>query len=222
MLHTINISTHVIAGIIGMIIAIFAYSYKKGGKRHAQSGRLFLYAMGVVVLTALIGVLFYRSRPFLAVITFVSFYSAYSGYRVLKTRKTGFQLIDLAVMGMVSLVAIVFVVNLHKTQLVWNPAVIYYTLFSMFVLITFDVIRYFKPTLIRNPYFWLYDHTYRMTAAFAALVSAGAGTVMGFWEGFLAVKEIIPASATTLWLIFCMFYFPKRVRKRMEREKLSV
>lgn len=213
MLHKINIVTHISAGVIGMIIAIFAYASTKGGLKHRKFGRLFLYAMGIVILTALVGVIFYRSQAFLTVITFVSFYSAYSGFRVLKTRESGFQFVDLCVMLLISFIAIFFVVNLHRTQLVWNPSVVYYTLFSLFLLIGFDVLRYFRPTLIRNKYFWLYDHTYRMTGAFAALLSAGAGTLMGDW---VAYKEIIPAGLSTLWLIYCMIYFPAKVRKRME------
>lgn len=71
------------------------------------------------------------------------------------------------------------------------------------------MLRYFRPKLINNPRFWIYDHIYKMIASFSALIAAGAGTVLTKWEPY---NQIVPAAFTTLWLIACLFYFSKYAR----------
>jgi len=48
-----------------------------------------------------------------------------------------------------------------------------------------------------------------MTGSFSALISAGAGTVLSAYEPY---NQIIPAIFSTLWLIFCLLYFPRKVK----------
>lgn len=209
MLHTINITVHVIAGTIAMFVALVPYASKKGGSKHRKYGRIFLWLMGIVILTALNGVFFFRDRPFLTVVTLLSFYAAYSGFRILKTRETGFQLIDVAVMIAVILAGISFVIQIQTANVFWHVSIVYYLLGYVFVLVGFDLVRYFFPNLIRYKRFWIYEHIYKMTGAFTALVSAGVGTVLAGWEPY---NQIVPASLSTLWLVFCLIYFPKQVR----------
>ncbi|MEM1328530.1 MAG: hypothetical protein AAGI23_21420 [Bacteroidota bacterium] len=97
MLHQVNLLFHVIAAVSAIIVGVIAYAARKGGKGHAISGRLFLLFMGIVIITALNGVLFFVDRPFLTVVTFQSFYLSYSGYRVLKVRRTGMKWFDVGV-----------------------------------------------------------------------------------------------------------------------------
>ena len=211
MIHSINIFVHILTGTIAIIIALLAYSSTKGGKRHARYGRIFLWLMAIVILTALNGVLFFRDRPFLTVVTFLAFYTSYSGYRVLKIKEIGFQLIDFLVMLLVFGIGISFVVRMESANIVWNAKVVYYLLGYVLLIVAFDMSRYFFPNWIPLSKYWLYDHIYKMTGSFSALISAGAGTVFANYEPW---NQIMPAIFGTVWLVFCLVYFPKTVRNQ--------
>lgn len=210
MLHHVNILLHVITGLMAIIVGMGAYATTKGGQKHRNFGRIFLFLMGIVIVTAMNGVLFFRDRPFLTVVTLLSFYTSYSGYRVLKTKTTGFQFIDFIVMIIVLTIAISFVIDMESANIVWNAKVVYYLLIYLFLIIGFDMIRFFIPNLISNPKFWVYDHIYKMTGSFTALISAGAGTVLYKYE---PMNQILPAIFSTVWLIFCLIYFSKYARQ---------
>jgi len=97
MLQNINIFTHILFGTIAIFIGLVPYFTQKGGHYHRLFGRIFLGLMAIVIITALNGVLFFRDRPFLTIVTLLSLYTSYSGYRVLKTKDAGFMRQDFAV-----------------------------------------------------------------------------------------------------------------------------
>ncbi len=209
MLHNINIFIHVLFGLTAIGIGIMPYISKKGGQQHRRFGCLFLILMAVVIITALNGVLLFRDRPFLTVVTFQSFYMSYSGFRVLKTKENGFEWVDFLVMLLVGMVGIGFMIKMKSANIVWNAGIVYYLLGYLFLVIAFDMLRFLKPNLIKSKRFWIYDHTYKMTSAFTALFSAGVGTVLSGWEPY---SQIVPAMLGTSWLVFCLIYFPRQVR----------
>lgn len=211
MLQSINISIHILFGIIAIFIGLAPYFTKKGGRYHRLSGRLFLGLIAVVIITALNGVLFFRDRPFLTIVTLLSLYTSYSGYRVLKTKEAGFMRQDFVVMLLVIGMALYFVAHFQTANIFWHASVVYYLLGYFFVLVGFDIIRYLFPNFIQIKNFWLYEHIYKMTGSFSALISAGAGTVLVAYEPY---NQIIPAIFSTIWLIFCLLYFPKRIKMK--------
>ena len=213
MLHNINISIHILFGTIAIFIGLAPYFTKKGGRYHRLYGRIFLGLIAVVIITAFNGVIFFRDRPFLTIVTLLSFYTSYSGYRVLKTKESGFMRQDFMVMLLVIGMAFYFVAHFQTANILWHVSVVYYLLSYVFIIVGFDIIRYFFPSLIKVENFWVYDHTYKMTASFTALVSAGAGTVFAAYEPY---NQIVPAVFATIWLVFCLIYFPKRVTFRKE------
>lgn len=208
MLHQANIIIHVLAGILAMLIAIVPYASQKGGATHNRYGRIFLYLMAVVIITALNGVIFFRDRPFLTVVTMQSFYLAYSGYRVLKTKTTGFTTMDFSVMVIVLFSLLLFLWDFRNANILWSPVIVYYLCGYLILILAFDILRYFVPGLIKYKRFWIYEHIWKISGAFGALVSAGAGTVFAQYEPW---NQIVPAAFTTWWLIFCLFYFPRKV-----------
>lgn len=130
---------------------------------------------------------------------------------MLKTKAEGFQLVDFAVMLLVLGMATSFVMRISASNEVWHTSVVYYLLAYVFAIVGFDMTRYFFPHLIRHPRFWVYDHIYKMTASFGALISAGAGTVLGAWQPY---NQIIPAVFSTIWLGGCLIYFSKYARQK--------
>lgn len=206
MLHAINLTIHIAAGTIAIFVALVPYFSEKGGPTHNRYGRLFLLLMGIVILTALTGVVFFRDRPFLTVVALQSFYHAFSGYRVLKIKNQGFQLVDFLVMLLVVGSAISFLIRIQNSNVVWHQSIVYYMLCYLFLIVGFDMLRYFFPKLISHPRFWVYEHIYKITGAFIGLVSAGTGNIFADWAPY---NQIVPAVAGNFWLIFCLLYFPK-------------
>ena len=96
MVHQVNMFVHIFSGTLGLVIGLIPYFSQKGGTVHRKYGRLFLYLMVITVGTALIGVIFFRSRPFLTVVTMLSAYTSFGGYRAIKYRDGQLQKRDLA------------------------------------------------------------------------------------------------------------------------------
>jgi hypothetical protein len=215
-LHQINISIHVLSGLIAIIMGIIAYASVKGGTTHRKYGRWFLGFIGTTIATAALGVLIFRDRPFLTVVTVQAAYMAYTGFRVLKLKERPFQWMDVLVLVGIILLVVNFFYKLQSANIVWNQRVIWYILSYLCLILAFDLLRVLWPSLIKYPKFWLYDHVFRMTGAFTALVSAGVGTVMCGWEPW---SQIVPAILATWWVIFCLVWFPRRHKVISERNE---
>lgn len=191
-------------------MGIIAYASVKGETTHRKYGRWFLGCISITIFTAALGVLIFRDRPFLTVVTVQAAYMAYTGFRVLKLKDRSFQWMDILVLVGVLLLVGNFFLKLQSANIVWNQRVIWYILFYLCMILAFDLLRIIWPGLIKHPKFWLYDHIFRMTGAFTALVSAGVGTVMSGWEPW---SQIVPAILATWWVIFCLVWFPRRMSK---------
>lgn len=209
MLHTLNIGVHILGGLLAMMVGVVAYTTAKGGKRHIQVGRLFLGLMAVVIVTAMNGVLFFIDQPFLAVVTLLSFYCSYTGFRVLRTKQGPRGWLDILAMLLVLGVAFDFWWRMTNLRVVWHAGVVEYLLLYVVVIVGFDLLRVLFPKWITHPRLWLYEHIYKMTSAFTALISAGVGTVFASWAPY---HQIVPAIGGTIWLIACLWYFSKKIK----------
>ena len=203
----INIFIHIVFGTLGILLGIIPYLTKKGGKKHRLFGKAFIVVMCVVIITAINGVIFFRDRPLLTIITLLSSYTTYSGVRVLRTKSNGFSKIDFMVMVIVSSLAIFYILKLKNGNVIWPKPLVYGFSIYILLLTTFDIIRFFVPSLISYPKFWVYEHTYKMTGSFTALISAGASTVFAGHEPY---NQLIPAIfCSVLWLV-SIVYFPRK------------
>ena len=120
------------AGLIGIVLGIIAYASIKGGAGHRRYGPLFLWAMGVVVMTALIGVNLFRDRPFLTVVTLQAAYFSFSGFRVVKRKGLGGSLVDLLAASGVTIIVILFFLRLQSANIYWNRSIVFYILFYFY------------------------------------------------------------------------------------------
>jgi len=180
MIQEINILTHVIAGTAALLVGIIPFLTKKGGLRHRKFGKVFLGLMCIVIVTAFIGVIYFRDRPFLTMITIQSTYLTVSGYRALRYKESGPNQWDFIIALLVLMAAISFVARLNYANIVWNKGVVYYLLVFIVLYGTYDLLRVVR--WIRGAKLWLLEHLIKMTGAFTALFSAAAGTVLGSWE----------------------------------------
>lgn len=87
--EAVTLGVHVAAGFVALFGGAGAIGTKKGGLRHRQFGRAFVYGMVVVAVTSL-GLLVFDPtgfRQFLALVAVFSFYFVFSGYRVLARKR---------------------------------------------------------------------------------------------------------------------------------------
>jgi len=205
MIHQINLWIHITAGTIGLIIGLIPYISEKGGNAHRKYGRYFLYLMIITVSTALIGVLFFRSRPFLTVVTMLSAYTSFGGYRALQYRTSGLKKMDLAAALITLGCALYFILAPHEGQVLWHASVVYYLIGWLFLLTAYDVVRFLGGFNYRGN--WLFEHVIKMNSAYVALFSAATGTVLADWQPY---SQILPAIAGTLLLVVILINYFKR------------
>jgi uncharacterized membrane protein len=205
-IHKINIAIHIAAGSSALIIGLIAIIASKGKKLHRLTGRLFLILMSIVIITGLIGVFVYGRNTFLLVITVLSGYQAFSGYRVIKAKSNTPKLIDIGICLLSLLSVLYFLYYFKSIGMIWSPVIIYSTVGWLFLMIAYDLGRYFIPTKIyRN--LWIYEHILKMVSAFTGLLSAFSGTVFPQYQPY---SQFIPSILGTLVAICFMIAVPNR------------
>lgn len=201
MFQQFNIITHVIAGSLALLIGLIPIFSKKGSTIHRRYGQVFLAFMFITILTAAIGALFFRSRPFLTVITLQSGYLSFAGYRILQTKTKGPTIMDLLASIFLLFIASRFLLRVGGDEVVWDQSVVLYLLGFLFMVGSYDVLRFFWRSLAR---YWLLEHIFKMTAAYIALFSAFAGTVLAAWQPY---SQILPSVIGTVWIVGTMWYY---------------
>lgn len=208
--HQINILVHVLSGSLAMIMAIIAMVSLKGGRLHRKSGKAFLFLVAFVIATGLIGVFVFKVNTFLLVITLLSGYQAFSGYRILQNKSNTPNFLDILVALLTLSSGIYFLYYFKSIGMIWAPAIIYSTVGALFLIITYDLLRYLIP---KNRYkkLWLYEHIYKMVAAFTALFAAFVGTVFPQYHPY---SQFLPSIFGTLLAIGFIVYFYRENRRR--------
>ncbi|MEO1260763.1 MAG: hypothetical protein AAFZ15_18335 [Bacteroidota bacterium] len=91
--------------------------------------------------------------------------------------------------------------------MIWAPVVIYSTVGALILVIVYDFFRYLIPRgLYEKDRIWIYEHIYKMTSAFAALLSAFTGTVL---EEYQPHSQYLPSVLGILLIFGFMFYVRK-------------
>ena len=208
-IHKINIAVHIAAGSSALVVGLMALIVKKGKKLHRLTGRLFLILMTIVILTGLIGVFVFGRNTFLLVITVLSGYQAFSGYRVIKAKSSSPKFIDIGIC-LLSLVSMLyFLYYFRSIGMIWSPVIIYSTVGWLFLMIVYDLGRYFIPTKIYGN-LWIYEHILKMVSAFTGLLSAFSGTVFPQYQPY---SQFVPSILGTLAAICFMIAVPNRKKR---------
>lgn len=204
--HSGNVIVHVIAGTLALILGFIQLVRRKGGPGHSSRGRVFLWCVAVVVVTAALGLMAFRFVAFLAVITLLVAYWGYSGYRALQIRAVGPGLRDSTASCAGLVAAALFVMFLHRVRLPWAPVVIYSTLGTLVLVCSYDLARFAFP---RRWYrrLWLYEHIVKMLGAHGALAAAFSGTVLAPWQ---PVSQVAPSMIWTMAMLGFVLYYRRR------------
>jgi hypothetical protein len=216
LLHQGNIITHVLTGSTGILLGLICLLSFKGGQVHNKAGKVFLLFISVVILTGLIGVFVFKRNTFLLVITVLSGYVSFSGYRILAFKQNKVKLLDI-VISVATLGVLAYFLSYFKTiGMIWSPIVIYSTVGALLFIILYDFIRYLIPkSFYIQRKIWLHEHIYKMTSAFAALLSAFAGTVL---EAYQPHSQYIPSALGMIIIIGFMIYVSKVGLKKYRTE----
>jgi uncharacterized membrane protein len=207
--HKANITVHVIAGSIALLLGVVALLTKKGGRNHTKSGNIFLVLMIVVIVTGFFGVFVFGRNTFLLVITILSGYFGFSGYRALQTKSNRPHLVDIIV-ALCSLLAVgYFLYYFRSIGMIWSPVIIYSTVGTLLLVISYDFIRYFIPAS-RYGRLWFYEHIFKMIGAFTALLSAFSGTVFSHYQPY---SQFLPSVFGTMLQIGFIVYYYRRDRR---------
>lgn len=215
--HTANIFVHVATGLIALMLGLTALSTIKGGKAHRKSGKLFLFFLTIVVATGLFGVLIFKVNQFLLVITVLSGYNAYSGMRVLKNKTNKIHLQDILVALLAISTGIYFLYYMKSIGMFWSPVIIYSTLGALFSLILYDFLRYLIPSK-KYGNLWLYEHIYKMVAAFTALLAAATGTI---YDEYQPHSQYLPSLFGTLLTIGFIVYFYRKNARSIKKQEIG-
>jgi uncharacterized membrane protein len=192
-LHTLNIVLHVTCGTAAMALGLIQLVAPKGGATHRRLGRLFVYLVGSVVVTAALGLALFGFRAFLAVLTLLVAYWTYSGLRAARNRGRGPQMVD-GMAAVTGLVAVgVFLYWLPNVRFPWVPGIIYSILGTLTLVALYDLTRFAFPRDWHDR-LWLYEHIVKMIGAHAAIVAAFSGTVLSAWQPY---SQILPSVVWT-------------------------
>ncbi|MFP2996512.1 hypothetical protein ABN763_11400 [Spongiivirga sp. MCCC 1A20706] len=214
--HKFNIVVHVITGCIALLLGIIALLSIKGATLHNKSGRFFLKLIIIVIITGLLGVFVFKRNTFLLVITVLSGYVSFSGYRILQLKSNTIQVIDILV-AIVSLVVLGYFLYYFKSiGMIWSPIVIYSTVGAFLFVVVYDFLRYLIPKKkYKKHRIWVYEHIYKMTSAFSALLSAFTGTVLDQYQPH---SQYIPSILAVMIIIGFMIYTYKYGLKKLPRK----
>lgn len=206
--HAANIATHVIAGVIALLLGLAQLATNKGGTAHRWIGRLFLGAFAVVIATAAVGVFLFEFRAFLSVIALLAAYQAISGRRVLTIRRTGLAAFDvgLSLIGLGAVAAFAFAVS--AVDYPWDDTVIYSTLAWLALIAGYDLLRIAMPRRMLEAT-WIYEHLTKMIGALAALASAFAATLAPQWAPW---SQLGPSALGVALIIFFALRVGRRAR----------
>lgn len=186
-LHSVNIAVHVTAGLLAIVLGTFALMTNKREPAHRKSGRWFLVTLMVVVGTGLIGAVFFRASPFLLILTLLAGYVGYAGFRVVRFREKKLPVSDMLVAA--GVLATALGGQLLNPNISWNSSVITSTLSALVIVTAYDLMKYFW-FFERWKKLWLYEHIYKMTSAFSALLSAFGGNVLREYQPY---SQLLPS-----------------------------
>jgi hypothetical protein len=205
--HVANILFHILGGTIAIAAGLLAILSRKGSRLHIRAGRAFIYAYILIVITAILGIVVFEFRSFLAVATIASAYDVFAGYRALCLRGRRPQVQDILASAIALMAPGVFLFAIHVLHKPWSPALTWSVLGGILALSVYDLARIWLPLrwLQRA---WLHEHLYKMLAAYIAITATAGATIFPHFQPWSALIPVILGEATTA----CFLIFSPRPR----------
>jgi uncharacterized membrane protein len=200
--HIANILFHILGGTVALAAGMLALVTRKGGRLHIRSGRAFIYAYVLIVITAILGIVVFEFRSFLAVATIASAYDVFAGYRALRLRGRRPQLPDIIASALAFSAPGIFIYAMHVLHNPWSPALTWSVLGGILALSTYDLARLWLPLRFLQRA-WLHEHLYKMLAAYIAITATAGATIFPHFQPWSAlILVILGETATIGFLLF--------------------
>ena len=209
-IQTINVYTHVIAGGLLLVLGLIPILSEKGGNWHRRAGRIYLKLFIIVLVTALIGVAFFRSPPALMAVTFSAAYNFISGVRALKIKEQGPQLLDNMMSAFAIAVGSLMLIGMSENSTAsWSPIMGYSVIGMTAAIALYDISRNFWVATWTHKA-WPIDHGLKIVGSYFAAASAASGNLL---RDFQPWSEILPSIiGSVLSLVLVYFYLRRPAR----------
>ena len=211
--HITNIVCHILGGSLAIIAGVVAILARKQSLLHARAGMTFVWAYSLVIFTAVMGVVVFEFRSFLAVATIASSYSLFSGFRATCLRGRHPSTLDrgAAVLGIIA--PALFLAAMHILQKPWAPVLTWTVLGSLIGMSSYDLLRSALPASWLEKT-WVPEHIFKMIGAFDALTATFAATIFPHLQPWSALIPNLFGTALILTFIAGRF---KHWRSRQEQ-----
>jgi len=215
MIHQFNILIHVVAGTLGLLIGTFVLIAPKATTTHVRWGRYFLYLLSIVVITGFLGWLFFRSDPFLFLLTLLAGYNGYSGWRSVRLKERKATTIDFAIAVLALALGLAFLAFLHIAEDNWNPSLVYSAVGALGLVTVYDIVKYsWLHAYLKKG--WVYEHIYKITSPFGALLSAFMGNVLPTYQPYI---QMLPN--VFCWLLICTMIWRQALKQNSRKVVLK-
>ncbi len=199
LLHQINIYTHILFGTISMILGLWPIVSKKGNSIHKKTGRWYLRTLTIVIVTALLGGLFFNYRPFLVLLSILVFYQAFAGTRTLKLKHKRPEILDNTLVGLGIILALFYIVYFDFDKASMSRPVVLSTVIALLINLCYDLGKNLYPgTYLGSA--WIYDHIVRMLSSYGGLIMAFTGNVLN--PAFQPWSQLLPSVISYSLIIY--------------------
>jgi len=210
-IERVLLATHIASGSMALLAGGVALVASKGRRVHRGAGRLFRRLM-VVVLVSAVATLPFRGNAFLGSLAVFAAYLTFSGVRILRRRHGA---APTALDAMAAVVALVIGVTLSLLAVARPPvqgiATVVSVLGGVVMFATYDLISQRARFSVRWPHAWVYEHIWKMVAAYTAVVSAFSGGVLPLFEP--PWRQLWPTLASTPLTLWFFIAYRRRMRR---------
>lgn len=206
--YPIFLYSHILAGIISLVVAPLAMVVAKGGRAHRRWGMTFVYAMTWVFVSAVLLALV-QGLTFLLMIAVFSYYNVVSGYRYCYLKRPGrVRWYDWAALSLsISFNGYFLWQGLHTTGVFGILSIVFATVGLL--LAAGHVKQFAWPST--NPHMWFFRHISGMVGGFIASVTAFSVQVLTF------MPELLQWLWPSLVLVPLIVYWNIDYRRRLAR-----
>ncbi|PYF76749.1 DUF2306 domain-containing protein [Pedobacter nutrimenti] len=211
--HHTNIIIHVAAGTLALVLGFITAILYKRKRWHVQLGRWFLWMMGLVVATGLIGIFVFQRNSFLLVITLLSGYNCFSGIRAIRLNGAKAKPIDVILPLIVITTGGLYWYSLQSSALYWSALVVYSTLGALWLITCYDLLKNYLSFNFRQKAS-KYEHAYKMISALSGLSSAFAGTVFPQYHPY---SQFLPSVIGFCWILIIFVRLNQETKSRQKQ-----
>ncbi|ESQ92952.1 hypothetical protein ABAC460_01505 [Asticcacaulis sp. AC460] len=208
-MHSLNTQIHIVCGGLALALGLVPLLSPKGRRLHRLFGWLFVIAGTGLLGAALAGILFWPQPGPLVIATLSAGYNFVGALRALPRFRTAPGVID-AVLAVAALTACAWLMlAMGRGNASWPPVLGYTILGMLSAIAIYDLSRHLWAQTWRTHVREI-DHGLKMTGAYFAMMSAGAGSLLRDGQPW---SQILPQAVGTLVMILFLVLHIRKARR---------